>query len=354
MNRNHKTVSSSPPSGEDRAAEKRFFRILGEIDASLIEEADSASSIRRLSPLRVWIPAAACLALCAAAGGIALFQQSALVLPQKEASSNMAAVVADAASEATAGSPQEEIHVPESTPAVSQDSSENNTIFYSFPSSSAALEDSSKARLESVTLNGSIFYPVSPDSSVLLDASCLGDVIENSEEEKQEEMFEFQGQSLREIKGIDPLCAIAVQTKDSSDYTAYLNPFFSFDTLGDLITKLNLRENLSFGTVWDTAGGADTETSYTLSDFSALWDLLLSNESALNLGNVACSGTLSGMRIELNTQPFNLPDSFLIVTEDGYLYTNLFWSGKSFFVGPDATQSFFESVYENGVISTTE
>ena len=54
---------------------------------------------------------------------------------------------------------------------------------------------------------------------------------------------------LYSIKGIAEKCAIAVKFEGDKDYYVYVNTYYRPKTLGEYIEVLNLKDNISFGTI---------------------------------------------------------------------------------------------------------
>ena len=388
--------AGSPDSRRD--AGKHLFRLLGDIDASLIEEADSARAAakHRVIPFKVWIPAAACLLLVAVAGGIVQFSTNVPVSTgstytaltsaagsaeagsvedssaalAKTAPEDGGAAAAEGAAAADGGI-QEDGAVPSSPensmiasydpstgtttlspadPAVTED----GTVSGDSPQAEGGAEmDSSPSQpplagvpsvysaAPTILIDGIGFQASSPDPAEVLDESVLGDPLTEDLAQIQADFPEVE--EIREAAGMNPECAVAIRMADGEGFQLYINPWYSFDTLGDLIEDLNLRENLTFGAVYDD------QSVYTLPDPDAVWDLLLSDPTLVNMGSGSGSEAAASMSIDLEMEPSDFLNGTLAVTENGYLHTNLFQTAKTFYIGEDAARTFFEFVRENGV-----
>ena len=192
-----------------------------------------------------------------------------------------------------------------------------------------------------ILIDGIGFQALSPDPAEVLDESVLGDPLTEDLAQIQADFPEVE--EIREAAGMNPECAVAIRMADGEGFQLYINPWYSFDTLGDLIEDLNLRENLTFGPVYDD------QSVYTLPDPDAVWDLLLSDPTLVNMGSGSGSEAAASMSIDLEMEPSDSLNGTLAVTEDGYLHTNLFQTAKTFYIGEDAARTFFEFVRENGV-----
>ncbi len=107
-------------------AAKRLFRLLGDVDDSLIEQVASAHSNRHPLPLgRIWIPAAACVMLAVAAGGVSLFSGNLSVSSDSPAAGE-GGISSAAIAEAEAGAQAEA--TADGGSATTTDQSDSNTV----------------------------------------------------------------------------------------------------------------------------------------------------------------------------------------------------------------------------------
>ena len=56
--------------------------------------------------------------------------------------------------------------------------------------------------------------------------------------------------TLYTIKNISKECAIAIQLDGTNEYYSYVNSYYRPETLGEFIEDLNLKEIISFGSIW--------------------------------------------------------------------------------------------------------
>ncbi len=153
-----------------------------------------------------------------------------------------------------------------------------------------------------------------------------------------------------EVEGISTDCAMAVKHDD--EYYIYENHFYEFETLGDLVNTLNLRENLTFGNIHHDY--FDENMTYHMITYApieseVIWDMLLSDLDVKNEGDTHYGVDVMGISISSDVLGFS--NISLAVNEDGYLQTNIFATGKSFYIGKDKVQAFVDYVSKNGEIT---
>jgi hypothetical protein len=87
---------------------------------------------------------------------------------------------------------------------------------------------------------------------------------------------------------------------------------------------------------------------YTIPDTSVIWELLLSDASLTNEYDKLSSVSL--MDISIDIKVIGIKNISLAVTADGYLQTNIFSTGKYFFIGEEKVQAFVDYVLANGTV----
>jgi len=155
------------------------------------------------------------------------------------------------------------------------------------------------------------------------------------------------------IKGMSSEFAVAVKYEGYDGYYPFINWMHKPETLGDLIDGVNLTENLVFNSVYYSywkdgiiADGNYITMIYTLSDYSVIWDMLLSDTSVKNAGDGFYG--LSVMDISIDVKVLGDVNISLTVTDEGYLKTNILSTQKAFFIGKDKVQAFVDYVLETG------
>lgn len=169
------------------------------------------------------------------------------------------------------------------------------------------------------------------------------------------------------IKEFSKECAVAVRFDEQTEYYVYINSSYQPETLGDLISDLNLKETLSFGSVYysnQTDGTPAATIEFTDLEDCMVWEMLLSDEG---LKTAADSGAIrldSKMSVSVNIPLLGYQNIGLWVTEDGYLVTNILDTAKIFNPGAKKTEQFihyviehckgYEIKYENSGVSVPE
>lgn len=146
-------------------------------------------------------------------------------------------------------------------------------------------------------------------------------------------------------------CVIAVQFEGREDYYVYVNSYYCPQTLGEFIEDLNLRENVSFGSVWYSCFYGNGE--YATVEFvdlpdSVVWEMLCSDTGVKNVHQDGFGGQHpTVMSISVDIPLLGYKNISLAVTEDGYLTSNILDTGKAFYIGVDKVQAFVDYVIEN-------
>ncbi len=154
--------------------------------------------------------------------------------------------------------------------------------------------------------------------------------------------------TIYEIQNISTQCAVAVQYEGTSNYYAAVNDFYHFDTLGEFIEGINLKDTLIVNWAsyeYHKPISGDTEVRFENVDISKVFDLLLSNTEAVNeysdLDNEQPEEILD---ISVSVPILGYENISLSVREDGYIITNILSTGKKFFAGKENTQAFVDYV----------
>lgn len=162
------------------------------------------------------------------------------------------------------------------------------------------------------------------------------------------------------IQGVSGECAVAVQYEGTEEWYPALNHNYTPQTLGQFIDDLNLRENLTFGTVYYTywPNGENADVHFDSVDSEKIWELLLSHTEAENVCRNLNSGDFytlfdpgeePGTILEISVSIPILGEENLAleVREDGYLWTNLMgMTEKAFLIGEENTQAFVDYVLD--------
>lgn len=151
------------------------------------------------------------------------------------------------------------------------------------------------------------------------------------------------------VKNYSQDCIIAIQFENDNDYYLYANLYYTPQNLEQLITDLNLKETISFGSIWYEY----QERSYIYEtiefpdvDGSKIWEMLLDNKDV----KIASKNTNSSNKIitiSTNIEELGYKNISISLTRDGYLSTNILDSRKDFFIGADKVESFVNNIVDN-------
>ena len=162
---------------------------------------------------------------------------------------------------------------------------------------------------------------------------------------------------LYSIKGIAEKCAIAVKFEGDTDYYVYVNSYYRPKTLGEFIEVLNLKDNISFGTIyynyWDKDSEENINVEFYDVDNEIIWNKLFSN---LNLENIYSDNDTGKYTSERFSQSISISVDIpllgyknisISLTDKGYMLTNILDTGKGFYIGEDKVKEFLEYIKEN-------
>lgn len=162
---------------------------------------------------------------------------------------------------------------------------------------------------------------------------------------------------LYSIKGIAEKCAIAVKFEGDTDYYVYVNSYYRPKTLGEFIEVLNLKDNISFGTIyynyWDKDAEENIDVEFYGVDNEIIWNKLFSN---LNLDNIYSDNDTAKYTSERFSQSISISVDIPLLgyknisvslTDQGYMLTNILDTGKGFYIGEDKVKEFLEYIKEN-------
>lgn len=153
------------------------------------------------------------------------------------------------------------------------------------------------------------------------------------------------------ITKISSECAIAVQYEGTDEWYAFTNAYYRPQTLGQFIEDLNLREEVSFGSVfygYRKSSGEYATVRFDKVDDGVIWESLLSETGA---ENEADNQQLHWTAREILSISVDIPllgykNISLGVMEEGYITTNILDTGKWFLIGTEKTQAFVDYVLD--------
>ena len=154
------------------------------------------------------------------------------------------------------------------------------------------------------------------------------------------------------IKGINPVCAVALQYPDRTDYFPAVCSKYPPATLGQFINDLNLREHLRVGTVYHSyrdADGTIHDKEYAGLTVEKVWEMLLGDESLRNEADDQNWQFLfdTKLSIRIDMPLLGYQNISISLSENGYLRTNLLDTEKLFYIGEEKVDAFMAYVEEN-------
>lgn len=177
--------------------------------------------------------------------------------------------------------------------------------------------------------------------------SSLGEAIVTGQDPFSLEMHEMAVE-VYAINGIDPQIAVAVKFSEPDNSVnglkhvyAYMNTGYYPTTLGDFIRDLDFDNKLEIGLCYMYQEGKYTIVFENLTK-AKLMEFLTSCASVENVQEpttgrdvMSISASLLGM------------NKSITLTEDGYLMSNIFETGKWFYIGQDKVNEFVKYVTDN-------
>ena len=161
------------------------------------------------------------------------------------------------------------------------------------------------------------------------------------------------------LDGIDPACVVAVQYADYEGFYSFYNADYPFETLGDLIDKLDLKNRLVFNNSFQHTVWLDEDKEnywfrwdyYRLPDTAIIWDRLLSERDIPNSSDTSNKELgWEMMSISIDYPPSGQSNIGLTLFENGYLATNILGTLKVFKFGNERITAFIDYVTANGVL----
>lgn len=187
--------------------------------------------------------------------------------------------------------------------------------------------------------------------------SRIGESVIRGEDVYNEKVYELTVDTFK-IRGISQECSIAVKADD--EYYVYCNSAYSPQTLGQFIDDLNLRENLTVGNIYKER----ENIQYSEPDIEKVFEILFADVAADNVRygiddstetdsirsiyNIETEFYREGnISISSNIEVLGIENKSLVITENGYLGTNILGTLKLFYIGEDNTKAFMGYVENN-------
>lgn len=151
-----------------------------------------------------------------------------------------------------------------------------------------------------------------------------------------------------EIKGISGECAAAVKYGGDEKYYICRNSAYKPETLGQFISDLDLKNTLSFNTVYGTQKekGKSADVEYSGWDKEKVWELLFSDTQAKAVKDIDTVNFEMAVDITINLEILGYENYSLSVSREGYILINILSTGRAFYIGKPAAEKFIS--YLNG------
>lgn len=155
------------------------------------------------------------------------------------------------------------------------------------------------------------------------------------------------------VKNYPTKCVIAIQYEGTNDYYVAINAYYRPETLGNLVKDLNLKETLAFGTIyysyWDTDKNGNKQyenIEFPNVDNDIIWKMLFNDLTVKNVHDDSDYHSRV-MSISVDIPILGYKNISVSVSEDGYLMTNIFETGKTFYIGKEKVQQFVDYIIQN-------
>ncbi len=188
----------------------------------------------------------------------------------------------------------------------------------------------------------------------LPDQSMIGNVIGTAESEVYEgNVFDFhaigtQNFDVYKVKGISKENFIVVKIEDK--FCLYQNTEYNFpNTFGDLIKVYNLTDNLEFNR-FNVCEKYTEKGYFSLEDDYYIWKILSKCKKVTLTDDAKWDhGKRNYLSFTVTMEELGVYKNVFYVTEDGYIWTNMFEFGMLFEIGEDAANKIILYATEHGV-----
>lgn len=205
-------------------------------------------------------------------------------------------------------------------------------------------------RVDSLTFQGD-FYDMHGWADASLIGEMLGDgeckIYDSSNLRGQDNVVGKQLFQVYELHGISKDLMVAV--KIDEEFWLFINRYEQPKTLGDWMNIYNLSENmkLHYFSIIDE----DLSKNYfALENSEYIWSILLACQDAEDEGN---KGYIwNSIDFTVTIEKFQMYNKFFRITENGYVWTDMFSGNKSFFIGEENARKIIAYAAEYGVETT--
>lgn len=155
------------------------------------------------------------------------------------------------------------------------------------------------------------------------------------------------------VKSFPTECIVAIKYEGTNEYYVAINTSYRPTTLENFMNDLNLKEIVSFGTVYYEYFSTDKDGNkhYESIEFSdvnnyIIWEMLFDDLSAENVHNDRdYHSAIMGISVDIPLLGYK--NISVSVSEDGYLTTNILETGKTFYIGKEKVKNFVNYIIEN-------
>lgn len=308
--------------------EKKILKALTDVDDSFIEDAEPEKKEKSKIKYIRWIAAAACIILAVGIGitinHIGSFYNGGVISEEETTTS-------------AATENNEEVFEEGNTEIVIEEAT-MIPLDENFWKNLDINQQYDKLQYKSaIYYNHNIPVPEVETGEKITDATTKGtDPFDNTSYTKNVSVYR--------LKKISDKIAVAVKFEESDKYFVYLNDFCEFETSGEIIDELKLRDNMK------AIDGYYEENDialirYEKIDTDVIWKMLL-DDTTLKSIKETDRILLPDFSVEIEVYPFS-SDGSISVTKDGYLIINIFHRETIFFIGREKAENFIDYVMEN-------
>ena len=190
----------------------------------------------------------------------------------------------------------------------------------------------------------SVYYPIDPKDV----GKKLGTVTAQGQD-VYTDTFHTTTVTLYRLADIAPHCAVAVKYADEAGYYSAVQTWYQPETLGEFLEGLQLKKYGKFGTAsWDYFDEVYHYRTYTGVSAAAVFALLLDDPTLQNIYEDGQSFWNMSINISVDLPILGLENPVvMMLSEDGYLFTNILGCGKAFYIGTARVEAFKKYLQEN-------
>ncbi len=335
-----------------------FLDKMGLVDPKFIEESEKVRRKRKISFIKMLLPAAACFVFLVCLGIFDI--QNTPSIPEENASSGNAIISSGGNSSSCLSSDAEEPDYNENEPVIVKGVFEERRekyyrditfnsggdLAYVWPYqyqtdgefySTLILEE------REYTSTWNIFNDM--DTDLLGELLCYQKIF-GYDEITDETPYRFF--PVHSVKNVSTDVAVAVQM-DGKYYVFRPSEYNPPENLGEFLKTYNLPENLTLDRFSELEGYTD-KRRHGLNDDSFIWEVLLSCSEAEFIPDDLGSFTMADreyLSFAVNSEALGIYNRVFYITKDGYIRTNAFNYAYTFFIGEEAANKIIDYAMAN-------